>query len=147
MARMPKGWRFAASASDSHAKVSLSGPFFAPSADNTLRQNIRQMLAAVAAEGESAVQQRSPWFTGAFVAGVEGRVKATDGKRWALTAVISQTHVYAWKEKGKRGFSGRAEAQYRGGKVEARYRMFRAVTGQLKAARAVLAADIAKGLE
>ena len=147
MARNPKGFRFAASAMDSRAKASFSGPFFSPNADNTLRQNIRGMLQAVADEGESAVQQRSPRFTGAFVAGVEGRVRSVSGKRWALTAVISQTHAYAWKNKGARGFSGRAEAQYRGGKVEARYRMFRAVTSQLRAARAVLAADIAKGLE
>ena len=139
--------RYAASAADPRAKVQLTGPLFSPQADLTLRQIIRRMLQAVADEGDAVASARSPRLTGALVGGIEGRVHALGGRPWALTAVVSATHVYSWKNKGARGFVGRAQAEYRGGKAEARYRMFRATTTQLRRARAVLAADITRGLE
>jgi hypothetical protein len=137
----------AASANDARAKVQLTGPLFAPTADATLRQNIRGMLAAVAEEGADTVMQRSPVVTGDFVGGIVGRIKSEKGTPWFLTAVVSATHIYPWANKGQRGYTGRSEAQYRGGKVEGRYRMFKGVTYQLRASRAVMAANITKGLE
>jgi hypothetical protein len=147
MARAPRGYRRAATATNAGAKVDLSGPFFEPDADKRLGQNIRAMLQAVADEGEATVRDRSPRKSGAFAAGVMGRVASEKGRPWMLTAVISQTHIYPWRNKGQRGFVGRSEAEYRGGKAEARYRMFRAVTYQLRASRAVLGANLTKGLE
>jgi hypothetical protein len=147
MARAPKGYRNATTALDAHAKVNVSGPFFEPRADLTLRQNIRRMLQAAADEGEGAVKARSPRRSGAFADGIEGRVKSLTGRPWALTAVLSATHVYPWHNKGARGYSGRMQAEYRGGKLEARYRMFRAVTSQLRSSRAVMSANLTKGLE
>lgn len=147
MARAPRGYRRAASATNAGAKVDLSGPFFAPDADKRMGQNIRAMLQAVADEGDRAVTARSPRHTGDLAAGIVGRVASERGRPWMLTAVISATHVYPWRNKGARGFVGRSEAEYRGGKAEARYRMFRAVTYQLRASRAVLAANLTEGLE
>lgn len=137
MARAPRGYRNAASALDAHAKVQLSGPFFEPSADKRLRENIRGMMAAIADEGAAAVKARSPRLTGALVGGIEPRTRGRT--KWALSAAIVATHIYPWKSGGKR--------QYRGGKAEARYRMFRAVTYQLRSARSVMAANLTKGLE
>lgn len=139
-------YRYAVTAQDSSARVSFSGPLFAPDADKTLRENIRRMMQAMADEGAATVQARSPRYTGAFIAGVKGRTQAVKGNKWALTAVVSQTHVYPWKNKGARGFSGRSQAEYRGGKVEARYRMFRAVTNMLRSGAKALKADLTKGL-
>jgi hypothetical protein len=147
MARRPKGYRYAASATDARAKVQLTGPFFEPDADLRLRENIRGMLAAVAEEGDRNVTARAPRVSGDLAEGVVGRVASLKGKRWALTAVVSATHVYPWKNKGARGFTGRAQAEYRGGKAEKRYRMFAATAGQMRAARAIMAANLTKGLE
>jgi hypothetical protein len=147
MARRPKGYRYAASATDARAKVQLTGPLFEPNADETLRQNIRRMIGAVADEGEANVKARAPRVSGDLAEGVVGRVRSQSGRQWALTGVISATHVYPWKNKGARGFTGRAQAEYRGGKAEKRYRMFAATAGQMRAARAIMAANLTKGLE
>lgn len=147
MARRPKGYRIAATASDPHATVQLTGPFFAPDADARLGMNIRKMMQGIAEEGERVVDARSPRKTGAFIEGTHGRAASVKGRPWMLTAVISATHVYPWKHKGARGFTGRAQAEYRGGKIEQRYRMFRAATQQLRSARAVMAANLTAGLE
>jgi hypothetical protein len=145
MARAPRGYRTATTALDARAKIDLSGPFFQPSADKRLRENIRGMMAAVAEEGASAVRARSPRRTGALVGGIKAE---TSGRtKWALTSAIVATHIYPWHNKGARGYQGRAEAEYRGGKAEARYRMFRAVTFQLRSARSVMAANLTRGLE
>lgn len=145
MARRPKGYRYAATATDARAKVQLSGPFFEPSADLRLRENIRGMLAAVAEEGDRNVTARAPRVSGDLADNIEPR---TSGRtRWALTAAVVATHVYPWKNKGARGYTGRAEAEYRGGKAEKRYRMFAATASQMRAARAVMAANLTKGLE
>lgn len=145
--RLPRGYRSATTASDSHARITFSGPLFSADAGKRVGENIRRMLQGVADEGASTVRARSPRRSGDFIGGVQGRVRGIRGNKWALTAVVSQTHVYPWRNKGARGFSGRAQAEYRGGKVERRYRMFRSVSNQLRAARAVVAANITKGIE
>ena len=149
------------SASDAKAKVDFSGPFFTPAGDASLRQNIRAMLRAVADEGERAVEARSPRVTGAFIGGIQSRSESGSGKPWALSAVVSATHIYPWhqhvsatisrRESGGRRASRRGEnrqqAEYRGGKLEAKFHMFRNVAGQLRRSRAVLAANLTKGIE
>lgn len=144
--KLPKGYRRAATALDSSARVTFTGPLFAPDADKTLRENIRRMLQGMADDAAHTAAARSPRHTGAFAAGIKGRTQGVKGNKWALTAVVSQTHVYPWKNKGARGFSGRSEAEYRGGKVEARYRIFRSVTYQMRRMRAGVAEEIIKGL-
>lgn len=139
--------RYATSALDSRAKVQLTGPLFAPDAGVRLGLNIRKMMEAVAAEGDAVASARSPRKTGALVGGIVGRARSESGRPWMLTAVVSGTHAYSWRDKGARGFTGRAQAEYHGGKAEARYRMFRATTQQLQRARAVLAANLTAGLE
>ena len=125
--------------------MQLSGPFFSPNADDTLRKNIRGMMAAVASEGQRAVMARTPVVSGDMVGGIEA--KTAGRTRWAVTAAVVASHIYPWNVHGSRGFVGRSQAQYRGGKAEARYRMFKGVTYQLRAARSVMLANLTKGLE
>lgn len=114
--------------------VDLSGPFFQKDPELTVRQNIRKMLMGVALEGERLVQSNFPVYTGAGRQGVRGRVSSLSGKRWALTAVVSQTHVYPWPKGGQK--------QYRGGKLEAKYHMFRKAASAVRRVRA----DLTEGL-
>jgi len=120
-------------------QIDLSGPLFKADPKKTLRENMRRMLQGLAEEGEEAVRQGWPVLTGAGREGTKGRVASLSGKPWQLTAVISAQHVYDWPNGGAK--------QYRGGKAEARRHMFSRAAGALRRARAVLAADLTKGLE
>ena len=120
--------------------IDLSGPFFEQDPTRTLSKNIQTMLEAVEEEGAADVeaQAASHQRTGAFYAGIEGRVRSVAGKHWLRTAVISETHVYPWPGGGSK--------QYRGGKLEARYHMFRTTASRLRRARAVNTAELTKGM-
>jgi hypothetical protein len=120
--------------------IDLTGPFFEKDPALTLRQNIRAMLAAMAAEGEADVraQAEPKSLTGAFAAGVKGRVDSLTGKPWHLTAIVSQTHVYRWPKGGPKG--------YRGGKHEKRHGFFKRTGQRLRRSRAVNTAELVKGL-
>lgn len=121
-------------------RISLSGPFFQKDPAKTLEQNIQAMLEAVAREGEQDVTAQAAGHqrTGAFYAGIEGRVRSIRGRHWLATAVVSQSHVYPWPGGGSR--------QYRGGKLEARYHMFRRTASRLRRSRAVNQAELTKGM-
>lgn len=119
--------------------VELSGPFFQRDPAETLRGNIRKMMAGIAEEGEKAVKANYPVRTGAGRRGVVGRVASVTGKPWMASAVVSQTHVYRWPNGGAK--------QYRGGKSEARHHMFRSAYRDLNRSRAVLRANLTEGLE
>lgn len=129
--------------------VELSGPFFEYDPAKRLGENIETMMAAIAREGEEDVQSRvasAGYAGGPFYRGIRGRVRSMTGRRWYRTAVVSQTYVYPWGVHGSRGFSGRGEAEYRGGKLEARHKFFRKTTTRLRKARAVNYAELARGL-
>lgn len=140
---------------DAKLTVHLDGPFFTRNPAKTVRGNIRDMLEALAREGEADVRDHSPTGpTGAFRAGIQGRVESVTGKRWYLHAVISQTHVYPWGQhvgttirSGRKQVANRGEAQYRGGKLERKLHMFRNTASRLRSMRSVIGADLARGLE
>jgi hypothetical protein len=121
--------------------IDVSGPFFQRDPKKTVRQNIRRMLEGLAAEGERGVQSQfgGHIVSGLGVTGVKGRVQSLSGKAWAMTAVISQQHVYPWPSGGSR--------QYRGGKLEARYGMFRRTASAMRRSRAVISANLTEGLD
>ena len=122
------------------ATIDVSGPFFQRNPELTMEGNIRRMMAGIALEGEKAVKSAYPTGpTGAGRRGVKGRVKSLSGKPWMATAVISQTHVYKWPGAGPK--------EYRGGKTEARYHMWRAAYRSLARSRAVIVANLTAGLE
>lgn len=123
------------------ADVELFGPFFQGDPGKKLTVNVQDMLEAVAKEGEAEVKAASQGhvYTGAFLAGIEGRVHSLGGKHWLRTAVVSQTHVYRWPNGGAK--------QYRGGKLEARVHMFRSTANRLRRSAAVARANLTKGME
>lgn len=154
--------------------TAFSGPFFERDPKETVRQNIRDMLVALAAEAQEDVQSRFPVKTGAGRAGVVGRVQSMTGKPWYLNAVVSEQHVYPWAghrstatavEKrgavfgGRRGMQGATirsgnrlvvnskNAQYRIGKLERKLHLFSRTASRIRGLRSVIAADLTRGLE
>ncbi len=119
--------------------VEFSGPFFERDPGRTFRQNARALLEGMAREGQEAIRREVPVRTGAFRAGVIGRIRALTGKPWQLTGVISAQHVEPWP--------GGGQKEYRGGKIEVQRHMFRRTTSALRTSRAAAVADLAKGLE
>jgi hypothetical protein len=79
--------------------INNTGPFFTKDPAKTFRQNIRVMMAAIAAEGEADVKAqlaagdagRQPIsLLGDHVSGhVIGRTASLAGRNWQVTAVIS----------------------------------------------------------
>lgn len=129
-------------------QIDLTGPFFEYDPVKTLSENVQTMMEAFAREGEAEAKLLAAPHrkSGAFYDGIKGRVRSVAGKHWLRTAVVSETHVYDWKARGARGFQGRAEAQYRGGKLEAKYHMFRTTATRLRRSRAVNQAELTKGM-
>lgn len=139
--------RTTSGASISKVEVDLTGPFFTADVAKTLRENMRQALEGLAEEGERLVKSQFPVYTGRGRAGVVGRVKSLDGRPWFLTAVVSQQYVYPWGKHGLRGFAGRSQAEYRGGKLEAQRKMFRRTATAMRRSVKILRANLTKGLE
>ncbi len=119
--------------------IRFTGPFFTVDPAKTVRRNIRGMIAALVKEGEKDVEDHYPTLTGRGKAGIRGVVsRDIDGPR-GLRGTIFQSHVYAW--------AGRSQGNYRGGKTEAKYHMFRRTASRIRGMRAVVGADLTKGLE
>lgn len=130
----------------SFTTIDLTGPFFEKDPAKTVRQNVRVMMEAMAREAESDVKAQIPSKSGETARGIRGRVQSLAGKPWAVTMVVSQQRAFPWKHMGTRGFVGRGEAVYRGGKLEAKLHMFRRTAGRLRRSRAVNTAELTKGL-
>ncbi len=128
----------------SFTTIDMTGPFFTRDPRKTFRANIRVLMKAIAEEGEADVKaQIGPHNrTGKTQAGVVGRVTALTGKTWAVTAVVSQTRVFPWKVHR----NSRAQAIYRGGRLEAKVHMFRRTTGRLRRARAINRVELTRGM-
>lgn len=143
-------------------QISKTGPLFEHDPEKTWGENVHAWLDAIASEGEADLRARASAHrkTGAFEAGIRGRVESIHGKTWYRNAVISETHVYPWgshvgatisrREAGgaradRRG-ENRGQAEYRGGKLEARYHMFAATARALRASRAVNRVELLKGI-
>lgn len=95
--------------------VVFSGPFFEPSADKRLRENIRGMISGMADEGEAAVKGQLTsghgYLTGALSKSVVGRVRSLSGKPWALTGVVS-SRLYVQKGMWSGNYAGYIERGY-----------------------------------
>lgn len=122
--------------------IKRTGPFFTHDPAKTFRANADVLMEAIAREGEADVQAQTSAFkhpSGAFREGVQGRTHRLDGAPFKHPGVVvSQTHVYPWK-------SG-APKQYRGGRAEAVYHMFRRTRGRIRAVNKLNAAELLKGL-
>jgi hypothetical protein len=123
--------------------IDVSGPLFQRDVRQTIRQNARTMLLALAEEGAGPIQAElrahaSSRPTHAYE-GVKAELNAIDGQRWLVTSAIHQYHTYPWPGGGSK--------VYKGGKLEARIGIFRRVANAMRRSRKILAANLTKGLE
>jgi hypothetical protein len=128
-------------------RVDFSGPFFDRDPVKTIRANIRDMMDRLAEEGERDVVQQiagrsgsMPAYTGWTASHVRGRTESLSGKRWAVSAVVSMNTA---------GMDARTaiRTQAATATIEARWHPFRRTTTAIRRSRAVMAANLTKGLE
>jgi len=127
--------------------LTLSGPFFEKDPRKTFRQNVRLMMEKLAAEAQADVQaemgSRSgsmPNWTGWSQEHVKGRVVSVGGKAWAVSLVVSEGTQGMTRSEAVRTLAA-------GSSVEGRFHVFRHAATRLRSMRALLNADLTKGLE
>jgi hypothetical protein len=160
----------------SYGSLEMTGPLFTADAGSTLGVNIRRMLEGVAAEGEDYAKSRinsrkmapgivgrvhsmagAPWW---LTAVVSAQYVYPWGSRGGRSFGIQQSGVrrqrgssksapvmHAWALSDAQVLERMGNAQYRGGKQERRTRAFYGATQRMRASRAVLAANLTKGIE
>lgn len=128
-------------------KIELSGNFFKRDPGKTLRGNVREMLDALASEMERLVQAdiashagAMPAYTGWTRAHTVGRTQSYSGKRWGTWAVVSANTQGMSKADAIRTKAAAAT-------IEKRWHPYRRVKGAIYSSRALLRADLSKGLE
>jgi hypothetical protein len=128
-------------------RVDFSGPFFQRDPARTIRDNIRDLMAALAEEGErdvrGQIEQRAgsmPNWTGWTRDHVKGRTASLSGKRWAVTAVVSADSS---------GMSGATAIRTKAAaaSIERRWGPFRKTSTTMRRARAAINANLTKGIE
>lgn len=131
--------------------MNVKGPFFEHDPAKTFRQNIRVMLAAVAAEGRSDViaqleqgqAGRLPIGSGVEperVSGhVVGRVASLGGKPWKVTAVVSVNNSGFTPKQG-------IALMAAGSVVERRTGAFKRTTGRIRRSKHVNVDELLKGI-
>lgn len=125
-------------------RVALEGPFFERDPAKTVRQNIRGLMEAIASEAEDDIRRqissrRMPHSTGHSAAHVRGRTKSLSGKQWEVTAVVSMD---------TRGMDRReaVRTQAAMASIERRWRPFAKTRTNIRRSRAVISANLTKGL-
>ena len=137
--------------------VTLEGPFFRRDPGKTLRGNVRDLMDALAEQGDRDVEQGlaghvtpHPWYS-------VGRTSSLSGKRWGTWARISPVTkglskadairamaILAGRHDGV-GSDGRDRGTTRG--IEPQFHPFRKAKSNVYRARALLTADLTKGLD
>lgn len=130
--------------------VTYSGPLFEKDVTMTFRQNARELVSAIAEDGERMVQANlttgNGRLTGRYSDAIEGRAKSLRGTKWALTAVVTSTrHLQMPNFRGygaflESGIKGKAQTRFRGLWV------YRRVGNALKRGSRPARADLTKGL-
>ena len=83
--------------------IQYSGPFFEKDIRKTFRANARELVSAIAEDGERMVKDNLPRSSVSphYSDFVMGRAKSLKGKKWALTAVVTGTlHLHSKNFKG-----------------------------------------------
>lgn len=126
-------------------KLQLSGNFFSRDPSKTIRHNIVDMLEALAGEMQDVTrreiashQGEIPGWSGWSLAHTEGYVAWN--KRWSMWAAVG---AYTLGMSAKDAIRTKAAAAT----IERRWHPYRNVKGAVYRARAVIGADLAKGLE
>jgi hypothetical protein len=128
-------------------QITLEGPFFERDPRRTFRQNVRDMMAAIAKEAEASVKAdiashagRMPHYTGHSHDAIVGRTRSVTGRRWEVSAVISASTQGMGRREAIRTKAAAAS-------IERRWHPFRRTAGAIRRSRAVLATNLTKGLE
>lgn len=134
------------------AKITLRGNFFTRDPGKTLRQNVRDMLEALAAEMEHEVRGiiaghagDMPRYSGWSYGRTIGRVESYTGKRWGTWAVVSAN---TWGGGGVEKLTKHPAIRTKAAAaiIEKRWHPYRRVKGGVYRARALLTADLVKDL-
>jgi hypothetical protein len=130
--------------------IKYSGPFFARDVKKTFRANARDLVTAIAEDGERMVKDNltpgNGRVTGRYADAVEGRAKSLSGKKWALTAVVTSTRHLEMPN--FRGYGTFLETGLRG-KVMSSFRglwVYKRVANALRRGSKAARADLVKGL-
>lgn len=132
----------------SQVSVQLEGDFFRHDPSKTLRGNIKDMLDALADEMEGLVKGEvashagsMPFYTGWSHDHVEGYTTSPNtGKRWGLWAAVGSVTAGMSKTDAIRTKAAAAG-------IERRWHPYRRVKGAVYRSRAVVSANLTKGLE
>jgi hypothetical protein len=130
------------------AKVTLEGPFFTKNPGNTLYENLRDMLDKVAAELEGIVRRdmesneaAMPFWTGWSRDHAIGyTTSGKTGKRWATWAAVGSVTAGMSAKDARRTKAAAAT-------IEHRFHPYRHAKDAAYRTRALISADLAKGLE
>jgi hypothetical protein len=132
---------------DLSATVTLSGPFFERDPGKTLRGNVRSLMDALAESMESDVKSgieanegSMPFYTGWTTQHVVGRTVSLSGNRWGTWARVSANTSGMSAADAKRTKAAAAG-------IERRFHPFRKAKSNVYRARALLTADLTKGLD
>jgi hypothetical protein len=128
--------------------VEANGPFFEKDVKRTLYSNIGEMLDKVAAFMEHDVKEQvaghegdMPYWTGTSLAHIEGyRVSKRTGKHWSLWAAVGSVTAGMSRKHAIRTKAAAAS-------IEARWHPYRRTKGNIYRSRAVISADLTKGLD
>jgi hypothetical protein len=130
--------------------VEYSGPLFKNDVRKTFRQNARDLVSAIAEDGEGLVKAEltvgNGRLTGRYADAVQGRIRSLSGKKWALTAVVTSTRHLEMPN--FRGYGTFLETGRRG-KVQSTFRglwVYKRVASLLRRRSKAARADLTKGL-
>jgi hypothetical protein len=136
--------------------ITYSGPFFEKDIKKTFRGNARNLVEAIAQDGESMVRSNLPKGPAAphYADFVEGRARSLSGKKWALTAVVTgQLHLQSKNFKGYGAVLETTETFNRRSRSGSTYTIrgfgkwvYRRVANALKRGSRTARADLTKGL-
>lgn len=129
-------------------RITLSGNFFTHDPGKTLYANIGAMLEGLAAELEDVVAadtqahaEAMPFYTGWTTRHVKGYVtSAKTGKHWALWAAVGSVTAGMDRKDAIRTKAAAAT-------IEARWHPYRRAKSAVYRARALISADLAKGID
>ena len=137
--------------------ATFSGPFFERDPRKTFRQNARDLMDAIASEGQNLARAAATGPEGDAVRDrIIGRTHALRGRRWALTAVVSVSTAGLSQGEARRLMAiaaGRHRAITAGGRnigttegLEGRTHTFRRTSSRLRRMRADAAARLLRGI-
>lgn len=128
-------------------RVDFSGPFFERDPQKTIRDNIGDLMDALALEAErdvvGQIQSKAgamPRYTGWTASHVRGRTSSIAGKRWALNMVVSM-------DTRGMGAQRAIRTQAAAASIERRWHPFRRTASAVRRSRAVIYANLTEGLE